>query len=277
MPRFTCLLTCSLSLLVALAGCRREANPSTPTPSTSQAAEPVAAPVQAQVPRLQDVIERDPRYMIGISYPPDANRYPGLAAAMSAYAQAARTELMQAVEGLGQGKPAAPYDLSLTFSKLVETPALVAVAADGSSYTGGAHGMPLLARFVWLPQQDRQLTAGMLVPDPAGWRDIAAYVREQLHTALSQRIDADKLPDADRAEILRNGARMIDDGTGPDPQNFRQFEPLLAADGKIRALRFVFSPYQVGPYSDGIQSVDVPAGVLLPKVAPKWRSLFEGG
>lgn len=275
MSRSTCLLVCSLSLLVVLAGCRREADSSTPAASTPP--DVAQVPVQAEAPQLQDVIERDPRYMIGISYPPDANQYPGLASAMAAYAQAARTELMQAVEGLGQDKPAAPYDLSLAFSKLVETPTLVAVAADGSSYTGGAHGMPLVARFVWLPQQDRQLTAGMLVPDPAGWRDIAAYVREQLHTALSQRIDADKLPAADRAEILRNGARMIDEGTGPDPQNFSQFEPLLAADGKIRALRFVFSPYQVGPYSDGIQSVDVPADVLLPKVAPEWRGLFEGG
>lgn len=275
MFRSALLTGCALASLLVLAACQRESGPSNTQPQAQgvTATEPVAAPAAA----LQDVIERDSRYMIGISYPPDANKYPGLAAAMGAYADAARAELMQAVEGLGQDKPTVPYDLSLTFTKVVDTPELVAMAADGNTYTGGAHGMPLLARFVWLPQQDRQLTARMLIPDQAAWADIAAYVREQLHTALSQRIDADDLPVADRAEILSNGSRMIDDGTGVDPDNFSQFEPVLAADGRIGALRFVFAPYQVGPYSDGVQSVEVPAPILRKKVATQWRELFAGG
>jgi len=52
---------------------------------------------------------------------------------------------------------------------------------------------------------------------------------------------------------------------------------VLAADGRIAALRFVFAPYQVGPYADGTQTVDIPADVLLPKVAPAYRNLFSGG
>jgi len=39
----------------------------------------------------------------------------------------------------------------------------------------------------------------------------------------------------------------------------------------------VFAPYQVGPYSDGTQTVEVPADVLLPFVAPEYRTLFSGG
>ncbi len=264
-------------LAIALAACQREQ----PQPAPARQPAP-AVPAQAAVqtppqPRLHDVIERDPRYIIGISYPPGVNQYPGLAAALGQYADAARGELMQAVDALGDDKPTAPYDLSLSFSRLVDTPGLVAIAADGSMYTGGAHGAPLVARFVWLAQDDRQLTARMLVPDKAAWRDIAAYVREQLHTGLSQRLDADTLPPADKAGMLRNGGRMIDDGTTPDPDNFSQFEPELGADGKIRALRFVFAPYQVGPYSDGVQGAEVPADVLLPHVAPEWRGLFVGG
>jgi hypothetical protein len=48
------------------------------------------------------------------------------------------------------------------------------------------------------------------------------------------------------------------------------------ASGALRALRFVFPPYQVGPYSDGMQTVEVPARVLLPHVAPEYRALFAG-
>ena len=263
--------------LLLLASCNREqsatnASPATPAPASSAS---TARPVAANV--LQDVIERDPRYMIGITYPPVANQHPALAAELKRYADAARADLLHAVAGLGQAKPTAPYDLSLSFTEVVSTPRLIAIAADGSSYTGGAHGAPLVARFVWLPQEDRRLAAKDLITDQAAWQDISDHVREQLQAALSQRVDADDLPLADRASVVKNAGRMIDEGTGPDVANFSQFEPVLAADGRIAALRFVFPPYQVGPYADGTQTVDVPADVLLPKIAPAYRSLFVGG
>src|SRR5690606_38494127 len=110
-----------------------------------------------------------------------------------------------------------------------------------------------------------------------GWKQISAYVREQLHTQLSQRVDADDPAPEDRTRMLGSAGRMIDEGTAPTPDNFAQFEPVAGADGKLRGLRFVFGPYQVGPYSDGVQSVEVPASVLLPQIAPGYRHLFEGG
>lgn len=261
-------------LLLATAACQRQA--ATPVSGSKPPPAPTSTVAPAVTP-LQDVVERDPRYIIGISYPPIASRYPGLAAVLRRYADAARADLMHAVAGMGKAPPAAPYDLSLAFTQLAATPQLVAIAADGSSYTGGAHGNPLVARFVWLPRTDRQLTALDLVPDRAAWRDISDRVREQLHTALSQRVDADALSPADREDVVRGAGRMIDAGTGPDPANFAQFEPVLAADGRIAALRFVFPPYQVGPYADGTQTVDVPADVLLPHIAPAYRHLFVGG
>ena len=264
-----------LVAVLGLAACDREA----PVPATAPAADPAVATtaISRQAPRLEDVIERDPRYMIGISFPPVARKYPGLARMLEAYARDARAELMVAVSGLGNSKPTAPYELSLAFSEVAATPRMVAIAADGNTYTGGAHSNPLLARFVWLPQQDRQLTAAALIPDPGQRQALAEYLREQLVTRLSQRIDSDAPPPAQRADMLANGTRMIDAGTTPDPRNFAQFEPVLDGEGRITALRFVFPPYQVGPYADGMQVVEVPAEVLLPMVAPAYRGLFAGG
>lgn len=270
------LLTCSL--LLALAACQREApqpqaGPQGESPSTAtQPAPQAAAPVE-----LEDVIERDPRYLIGITYPPGIDRYPGLAAELHGYSQAARAELMQAVDGLGGEKPTAPYDLSLSYSTIVDTPGIVAVAAAGSSYTGGAHGNPLVARFVWLPREHRLLEIDDLIADPDGWREISGYVRERLHSAASLRIDADDMPPDDRAELMKSALQMIDEGSGPEAGNFSEFEPVIDAAGRITALRFVFPPYQVGPYSDGVQTVEVPASVLLPHVAAQYRGLFAGG
>lgn len=256
--------------LVLVAACNRDKPAPTVAP---RAAAPNSAPAPAAT-SLTDVSESTPDYIIGISYPPVAGKYPGLAADLKRYADAARAELVQAAQEREKAEGSMPYDLSLSFTELLDSPTLVAVAADGSSYTGGAHGAPLLARFVWLPQQNRRLTAATLVPSAEGWTAIAGAVREQLHTALSQRIDADDLPVAERATLVENVGRMIDEGTEPKVGNYDQFEPVVDAAGKIVALRFVFAPYQVGPYSDGAQTVDIPASVLLPHVAPAYRDLF---
>lgn len=272
------LLACILVLL-ALAACRREAEVPAPAASApgiaAQDAEP--APAATGTVELKDVIETDKRYVIGISYPKGLDRYPGLAAELQRYAAEAREDVMEAVAAAEAGDQRSPYDLSLTFSSLAETPMLVAVAADGSSYTGGAHGTPLVARFVWLPTQQRMLRATDLVPGEEGWRDVSAFVRESLHAALSQRIDADELEPAERARILQSAGKMIDEGTAPDAVNYTEFEPVLGGEGRLDALRFVFPPYQVGPYSDGTQTVEVPARVLLPHVAPEYRELFATG
>jgi hypothetical protein len=262
-----------LALLVALAACKREQAAQRATTATA----PQALPATAPNTELKDVTEITPDYIIGISYPPVVNRYPPLAAELKVYAEAARAELLEAAKGRAKGEGAAPYELVLPFTELHVSPTLVAVGVDGSSYTGGAHGAPLIARWVWLPQQNRLLNASDLVADAKGWEAISNLVREQLHTALSQRVDADELPPAERVEVLKSANRMIEDGTEPDPEHFSQFEPLVGGDGRIRALRFVFPPYQVGPYSDGTQTVEVPSVALLPHIAPAYRSLFEGG
>jgi len=277
MSRVKGLLVCVL--ILSLMACQRES--SAPQPTDASSAPPTAGSDASASPGtpgpivLEDVIERDPRYMIGISYPKGMERYPGLANALHAYATDARDELMQAVNGLSGDKPTAPYDLSLAFITLTETPSIVAVSAEGSSYTGGAHGNPLIARFVWLPAQQRMLKASDLIADEAGWRDVSDYAREQMHASFSQRIDADStMEPADRAEFMKSGLKMIDAGLAPDAANFQQFEPVLGSDGRLAALRFVFPPYQVGPYSDGVQSVEVPASVLLPHVTAEYRAFF---
>lgn len=262
-------------LLAVLAACQRE--PVQPAAAPVQPAPAQTAPAPADpapaAPTLADVIEHDPRYVVGISYPAGAAADPGLARVLHDYAQAARAELMEAVQGL-DGPPTAPYELSLGFRELMRTGQVVAIAADGSLYTGGAHGQPLVARFVWLPEQQRLLTAQDLLATPADWKPVADYAAEQLGAAAHTRAADEALEPADRQRLLSLALKMIAEGTGPDPANFAQFEPVAAADGRIAALRFVFPPYQVGPYADGVQAVEVPAGVLQPYLADDLRGLF---
>ncbi|MCY7312761.1 MAG: DUF4163 domain-containing protein, partial [Pseudoxanthomonas sp.] len=214
-------------LLLCLSACQREA--AGPVAAKQADAPPVTvAPAEPVAPtELKDIIETTDSYLIGISYAPVVNKYPGLAQAVGAYAHAARAELMEAVAGLGNDKPSAPYELSLNFEQVLDSPELVAVSADGSRYTGGAHGQPLVHRFVWLPAQQRMLTAEALVPKPENWGPIAAYVREQLLTSVSVRADADELTPQERLQFVRNADKMVAGGTEPDVANFSQFLPVV--------------------------------------------------
>ena len=266
-------LAAGLSLVV-LAACQRQATPEAAAPAIAPAPEVAAGTATPATPSLDDVIEHDPRYVVGISYPPGAAADPGLARALYDYAQAARADLDQAVASLDE-PPRAPYELSLGFRQTLRTGDVVAVAADGSLYTGGAHGMPLVERFVWLPGQQRMLTADTLLASPESWKPVAAYIREQLGAAVATRAaDEDVAADVG-SQGLADALKMIAEGTTPEPANFTRFEPLAAADGRIGALRFVFPPYQVGPYSDGVQTVEVPAAVLRPYLADDVRGLFS--
>ncbi|MDO4709763.1 MAG: RsiV family protein [Pseudomonadota bacterium] len=222
--------------------------------------------------------ERNSRYLIGITYPAVASEHRKLAKALSDYAQSARQDLDDAVKLAGDsvGSGGNTYDLSLNFIELMNTPAAVVVAVDGSLYTGGAHGIPLIARFTYLPQEDRMLTPQDLVSEPSGWQAISDYVRKQLGAQVEARLEEDEVPEAERAEIIRSASNMIEEGTMPDAANFAQFEPIPAADGKWFGLRFVFPPYQVGPYSDGTQSVEVPVSILRPHLMAKYRIMFTG-
>lgn len=266
-------LSCLTLFVLALSACQRDTPPPQAAADGTQPAVDTVQPLEETPVELRDVVEMDSRFIVGISYPPEANKYPGLAAELHRYAQAAREELMEAVGGATL-QPGTMYDLSLSFTTLVDTPDMLAIAADGSSYTGGAHDNPLIERFVWMVREQKLLTAEELVPGDGDWQVISGYVREQLHAALSQRIDADELAPDERSRLIRSAGRMIDEGSGPDVANYQQFEPVPGPGGKLSGLRFVFPPYQVGPYSDGVQTVEVPAAVLVPHVAPAYRGLF---
>ncbi|WP_244243958.1 DUF3298 and DUF4163 domain-containing protein [Marilutibacter alkalisoli] len=273
-PRLLIVLSLMLAAVVA---CDRGKAPETPAAAGAPGAvspEPGEAPLDEGPVELNDVSEVTADYVIGISFPPSAMKYPGLAAELKRYADDARADLMQAVAARSPEETGSMYDLSLTFTQVTDTPLVFAIAADGSSYTGGAHGSPLLARFVWLPGENRRLRAADLIAEGEGWDAVSSMVRERLHTALSQRLDADDLEPAERSRMMRDAGRMIDDGTGPEAENYSEFEPVTGADGRVTAIRFVFPPYQVGPYSDGEQVVELPTELLLPHIVPEYRKLF---
>ncbi|TZF87695.1 DUF3298 and DUF4163 domain-containing protein [Cognatilysobacter lacus] len=260
-PALACLL---------IAACHDRADAPLPArASATRAANPATPPA-----RPKDELETTASHVIGISYPPGLERYPALATEAQRYASQARQQLLDAAKQRPPSAQDGPYELSLEFKLDHESPEMVVLAVDGSAYTGGAHGTPLIQRWVWLPPQNRRLTVADLFPQPASWQRIAGEVRAQLRSELELRLDADNATPAERAAATKSAAPMIEGGTEPDPGDFAVFEPVLDGGGKITALRFVFPPYQMGSYADGMRTVELPAARLVQDVAPAYRPLF---
>lgn len=268
-PRAPTLAATALACLLLAACQERPAAPAAPKGGEARPAAAAAPRVQ-----LKDVLETSGTHIIGISYPKELARYPGLAAQAQRYAAQARQQVLDAVRQKPADPALGPYELSLEFKLRHESPSMVVLAVDGSAYTGGAHGMPLIQRWVWLPPQGRMLTAAELFPRADSWQRIAGEVREQLQAEFAQRMDADDVPPAERAALMKSANAMIEGGTEPTPDDFAVFEPVLDGAGRITALRFVFPPYQVGAYADGLHTVELPASRLVSEVAPAYRSLF---
>lgn len=276
--------------LLLLAACQAPEPP--PAPVQAPVLTKPTAPVASSMPA--DVNERGTGYEIGISYAPSLARHPELIPLLTGYAGTVQAHFRKAlVDDDRTGSDLPSYSLSLQLDAKQVTPQVLAVSADGDEFTGGAHGMPLVERWLWLVDRGQVLGSDQLLASPQAWDRVAAYTRDQLLTRATTELDAadaaqavseeDKAMPADadrlaaRAHALSDAARWIDEGTAGGAKSFRLFEPMPGKDGRLAGLRFLFLPYQVGPYVDGVQSVEVPARVLLPLLAPAWQPLFEGG
>jgi hypothetical protein len=143
----------------------------------------------------------------------------------------------------GNGANDAPAEsdaLSLTITYTEQKNA----AADNyifstDTYTGGAHDLESTQTFSFSPT-GQQITLQTVFTDvDAGLKAIEPYVQAKLTSSMT---------DADPS--------MIADGTAPTTDNYQSF---TIQPGSIT---FIFDPYQVAPYSDGMQTVTVPLSVF---------------
>lgn len=223
-----------MALILCTGGCQRE---SPPAASTQQV--PVAV---EEAPR--DVFERNAQSIVGISYPPGAHLPAGLSRELRAYAATQRTTLDGAI---AKRKPNdAPYELTLAFSQLVDSPRLIVIGADSSLYTGGASSRFAQHWFVWQRDRGRLLRADELMPGTAGWAAVQAFLRS---------------PAAAAPEAAPANAALADP---------RQLVPRVNSQGQV----FAVGVPTLRPGSAEAAVVDVPADVVRPFIAPEFASWF---
>lgn len=269
MPRHAIVLPIALAVL-GLAACER-----TP-PAPARTAATASAPIAAHADHAQGK-----RYRIDIAYPELPADSEPLAAALRGYADQARREFMQALEGGAAAAPDAgfPWQLTLDFAVTARTANFIGVRARGGSYTGGAHALPLVASFNYDVRERRMLELGDLFADPAAaLRLLAARARNALAERATQASPdaAAARPEAGDASLQRALA-WIDEGTEPRPANYAAFLIHADAAGRADGLVLLFPPYQAGPYALGTQEVQVPAAAFAALLKPRYREAFATG
>lgn len=252
--------------LFTLTGCREPAqSTAVSTPSASSA--PIAAGVSEPVaPPLEERSSDD--YQVRIERTAIAPTQLGLRRATELHLAQLRDQFIgQAMAAREEGFPFdQPWTLALKLRSLIDSDALVVLELEGSEYTGGAHGLPLLASFVYLPPPADQVMAieDWFVDDEI-WSRISEAAIAELVAQFSERDG--KAPDTDALEWISGGA-------GPDPANFALYRPVLDGDGLIRAFAISFQPYQVASYAEGMPVIELPASLFYDALQERHRDRF---
>jgi len=153
-----------------------------------------------------------------------------------------------------------------TWAVTADTPALLVLEAQGYEYTGGAHGMPFIATLIWDKAKQQRLATGALL-------DVGALAR------LSKARYCKAL-DAQRAEKRGEPVDPKADSVIPEfnqcvPLEKQEIVPVSKSGKAIDTVRIEILPYEAGPYSEGIYSIDLPLDpALMGAVKPAWKAAF---
>lgn len=254
-------LCCFIATAALVAGCDRSP-PFSPAPTGDAQTQQASTGVDAG---------HGNGYAYHIRYPQPAVDSRALADALRIYAAAAKKDFLDA-SGADSAANSPPHKLDLEFTVARRTSDFVGVLARGSMDTGGAHPMPLLASFNLHTGDDKVIALTDLFADAdAALKALSEEARRQ----LEGRADATLRDTAEdkRADELKRMHEWIERGTGANAENFRVFL-VDGIDAKAIGLTLLFPPYQVAPYSDGAQQIEVPAKVFYALLKPEYRDAF---
>lgn len=129
----------------------------------------------------------------------------------------------------------------------------ISIAFETSVYnSGAAHPYSYTEVFNYDVKNDKELLlVDMFVPDTMFWEAISSVVVPKLNLKLNE----------DEFAV----DEWIEEGAGPDPQNFHSFT--ITEDGFV----FHFAPYEVAAYAAGPQKVEVSFDELSAILMPEWQ------
>lgn len=218
-------------------------------------------------------------YRVDLTYPGLPATYAPLKAKVRQAGHASQMQFVQSLPEPGQLPRLANRQLTLTihFMLKTDTARFVSVLGTGAADTAGAHPMPITQTFVYDKNKRQLIPLNALFENPGKARQrLSQYARRRLHSKLLRQIPGGREASAKvRQQWVSLMRAMINKGTRPTADNYAHFTVLGSTGGKADGIELVFPPYQVAPYSYGVQVVSVPASVLLEYLKPGYRAAFK--
>lgn len=232
-----------------------------PAPQQASAHSPCnrlapAKPAPAEVDQRRTTL-----YHYAICYPQLGANAGKLMPALRAWAARQREAFLKIAD---QPRPQPwTFELLIDFRVVARGEGFVSVLARGYAYTGGAHGMPLLAGFT--------LAGNRLVRHPDALFTEPQQARAAL-SAYARKILGQRAAGGDTAWCFTDKS-WLRQGSAPDAMNYA-IATFIGANDYASGLRIYFTPYQIAPYACGVQTADVPANVFRRWLKPDYRTLF---
>ena len=255
-------------VLLTCAGCSERAA------DRSVSTAPIASAAAAETQPEADAGKGN-GYTFQIVYPVVAPEWQALDAAVHQFAAAQKKDFIDT--STAPDRASGPdYSLDLTFAVARRTSNFVSVMATGSSFIGGAHGMPIVASFnLDLTDGKLKTLSDLFVDAQAGLQALSAECRRQLEGRYEARLreDPGAMTTAQLASDIESMKRWVEKGTTPAPANFGTFL-IDGLDTRAIGVTVIFAPYQVASYADGPQQVEVPAKVFYDLLKPEYKDAF---
>lgn len=134
-----------------------------------------------------------------------------------------------------------PWLLEREVRVMCNTPSIVSLRVDESSYTGGAHGMTVARLASFDPTTGRRLGLGDWVSDGEAAR------------VAGERAFRDQRDIADGQSLARAGFSFFEDGRFALSDNVMRCGDVLT---------FHYDPYEIGPYVMGPTDLELPLGAI---------------
>jgi len=167
-------------------------------------------------------------------------------------------------EDIELGMSGHPWSLSIDMNNFAEGGNLASILGYVFSFTGGAHpNHSFFSTNFDTESQDLIKFSDLFENDKIALDAISKYsvsnIIEQKSERLNEKITEDE---------------WLIEGAGPDLKNYSIFVFVPAEDKKIDGIKFVFPPYQVGPYAEGTYEVIVSSELFYDFLDGKYKNSF---
>ena len=256
----------ALAAALLLAACSSESDPA-PASDTATVASPAAAAAaaapKAAAATARKIEEKSDLLEFSYSWPAEAAAIAALNVRFEAQAAKARPEALAMAkedrDGRGPELPFNGHYFQAEWETMGDSPALLSLAGEIATFTGGAHGNSVYDALLWDRAAGRAMASADLFED----KGAAFAAMGPIYCAALDKQRAEKreetLPLSGEGWMVECPA-LAEQVIAPVDAN---------KDGRFELLRVLIAPYGAGPYAEGSYEVNVPVTPAIRQMVKK--------